>query len=199
MLAELVKAGKLPSVDKRLPPTPQVIKPIQEVGQYGGTMRIAIGNANALFGDGQAVIGTELILRIAPDFNSITGGLFEKWEFNKDATEQTLYLRKGLKWSSGEPMTTQDCLFNWEDVQLNKELSPAGPAGAWRVGKDRTPMEMTAPDDYTLKLKFAVPYPTIILQQGFYSARSPAACMRPRSTERSSILSTLRQTIWTRR
>ena len=130
MLAELVKAGKLPSVEKRLPPTPQVIKPIQEVGQYGGTMRIAIGNANALFGDGQAVIGTELILRIAPDFNSIIGGLFEKWEFNKDATEQTLYLRKGLKWSDGEPMTTQDCLFDWEDVQAGQGVEPGRPSGS---------------------------------------------------------------------
>jgi peptide/nickel transport system substrate-binding protein len=180
MLAELVKAGKLPAIEKRLPPSPQVIKPIQEVGQYGGTMRIAIGNANALFGDGQAVIGTELILRIAPDFNSITGGIFEKWEFNKDATEQTLYLRKGLMWSDGAPMTTQDCLFNWEDVQLNKELSPAGPGGAWRVGKDRTPMEMTAVDDYTLKLKFAVPYPTIILQQGFYSGAQQSGMFSPK-------------------
>ena len=125
------------------------------------------------------MIGTELILRIAPDFNSIIGGLFEKWEFNKDATEQTLYLRKGLKWSSGEPMTTQDCLFNWEDVQLNKELSPAGPGAAWRVGKDRTPMEMSAVDDYTLKLKFAVPYPTIILQQGFYSGAQHSGMYTP--------------------
>jgi peptide/nickel transport system substrate-binding protein len=169
MLAELVKAGKLPAIEKRLPPSPQVIKPIQEVGQYGGTMRIAIGNANALFGDGQAVIGTELILRIAPDFNSITGGIFEKWEFNKDATEQTLYLRKGLKWSSGEPMTTQDCLFDYVDCKQDKELSPAGPGAAWRAGKDRVPMEMTAVDDYTLKLKFAGPKPLIILDQAFYS------------------------------
>jgi peptide/nickel transport system substrate-binding protein len=180
MLAELVKAGKLPPVEKRLPPNPQVIKPVQEVGQYGGTMRIAIGNANALFGDGQAVIGTELVLRIAPDFNSITGGLFEKWEFNKDATEQTLYLRKGLKWSDGQPMTTQDCLFDYVDCKQDKELSPAGVPGAWRVGKERTPMEMTAVDDYTLKLKFAVPYPLIILNQGFYAGAQYGGMFAPK-------------------
>ena len=169
MLAELVKAGKMPALDKRLPPSPQVIKPVQEVGQYGGTVRIAIGNANALFGDGQAIIGTELVLRIAPDFNGITGGLFEKCEFNKDATEQTLYLRKGLRWSDGESMTTKDCLFDYVDCKQDKELSPAGPGSAWRAGKDRTPMQMTAVDDYTLKLKFAAAKPLIILDQAFYA------------------------------
>lgn len=180
MLAELVKAGKLPPIEKRLPPSPQVIKPIKEVGQYGGTMRIAIGNANALFGDGQAVIGTELVLRIAPDFNSITGGIFEKWEFNKDATEQTLYLRKGLMWSDGAPMTTQDCLFDYVDCKQDKELSPAGPGAAWRAGADRKPMEMTAADDYTLKLKFATPKPLIILDQAFYSGAQYSGMYAPK-------------------
>ena len=169
MLAELVKAGKLPPVEKRLPPAPQVIKPLKEVGQYGGTVRVAIGNVNQLFGDPQAVIGTELGLRIAPDFSTIVGGIFEAWEFNKDATVQTLHLRKGLLWSDGTPMTTADCLFDWEDCKLNKDLNPAGPPAAWRIGKDRTPMKMEALDDYTLKLTFAASAPLIILPEAFYS------------------------------
>ncbi len=37
MLADMVKAGKLPPVEMRLPPAPRVIKPLDEVGQYGGT------------------------------------------------------------------------------------------------------------------------------------------------------------------
>src|SRR3990170_5019905 len=39
MLAELVKAGKLPPVEKRLPEEPLVIKPLDEIGKYGGTWR----------------------------------------------------------------------------------------------------------------------------------------------------------------
>ena len=38
-LAELVKAGKLPSVDKRISQEPMVIKPLRSVGKYGGTWR----------------------------------------------------------------------------------------------------------------------------------------------------------------
>lgn len=180
MLAELVKAGKLPEVAKRLPPTPQVIKPIASAGQYGGTMRVAIANANALFGDPQSVIGTELVLRIDRDFNSIVGGLFEKWEFNKDATVQTLTMRKGLLWSNGDPFTTADCLFDWEDCKLNKDLNPAGPPAAWRTGSARQPMKMEAVDDYTLRLTFSVPNPMVILNQCFYAGAQYGGMFAPK-------------------
>ena len=39
MLAELVKAGKLPPVDQRVPLEPMVLKPLHEIGKYGGTWR----------------------------------------------------------------------------------------------------------------------------------------------------------------
>src|SRR2546427_149022 len=37
MLADLVKAGKLPPVEKRLPGDVLVIKPVDQIGKYGGT------------------------------------------------------------------------------------------------------------------------------------------------------------------
>jgi len=40
MLADLVKAGKLPSIDKRLPDEPMVDNPFQKVGKYGGNMTL---------------------------------------------------------------------------------------------------------------------------------------------------------------
>ena len=39
MLADLVKAGKLPPVEQRLPDEPCVTKPLNEIGKYGGTWR----------------------------------------------------------------------------------------------------------------------------------------------------------------
>jgi peptide/nickel transport system substrate-binding protein len=38
-LAELVKAGKLPPVAERIGQDPLVIKPLKEIGKYGGTWR----------------------------------------------------------------------------------------------------------------------------------------------------------------
>src|SRR5262245_23656868 len=41
MLAEQVKAGKLPPVDQRLPADPLVVPVVERTGQYGGVWRRA--------------------------------------------------------------------------------------------------------------------------------------------------------------
>ncbi len=41
MLAELVKAGKLPPVEQRVPREPLLVAPYEKVGVYGGTLRVA--------------------------------------------------------------------------------------------------------------------------------------------------------------
>ncbi|MGC8972306.1 MAG: hypothetical protein ACP5K2_08990, partial [bacterium] len=41
-LAELVKQGKLPSLEKRLPEKPVVIVPVERIGKYGGTWRFIL-------------------------------------------------------------------------------------------------------------------------------------------------------------
>jgi peptide/nickel transport system substrate-binding protein len=38
-LAELVKAGKLPPVEQRIPQEPMVLKPLRSIGKYGGIWR----------------------------------------------------------------------------------------------------------------------------------------------------------------
>ena len=42
--------------------------------------------------------------------------------------EFTFKLRDGHKWSDGQPFTTEDFRFFWEDIANNKELSPSGPS-----------------------------------------------------------------------
>ncbi len=171
MLAARVAAGELPPVAERLPPNPEVVVPLEEVGTYGGQSVVAIGNANHLFGDPQAVMGTELILRIDNDFSSITGGLAESWEFLEGGTVQMLYLRQGLKWSDGAAFTADDFLFAWEDLWLNEEFAPGGPPGAWQTGSGaaRKPLVMEKVDQFTLKLTFDKPYPLVVLNQCFYA------------------------------
>ena len=41
LLAARVAAGELPPVDQRLPENPLVVEPFHEIGEYGGTLRIA--------------------------------------------------------------------------------------------------------------------------------------------------------------
>ncbi len=170
MLAARVANGELPPVGERLPSAPVVVAPREEVGIYGGQSEVAIGNANQLFGDPQAVMGTELILRIDDDFSSITGGLAASWEFQEGGAVQVLYLRQGLKWSDGADFTADDFMFAWHDLWLNAEFAPGGPPGAWHTGagEDRTPLTMEKVDQYAIKLTFDRPYPLIVLHQGFY-------------------------------
>ncbi len=68
-------------------------------------------------------------------------------------------MRKDLKWSDGEPVTTEDVRFTWEDILNNDKINPIFPSWA-RVGfaADGDPGKMTIIDDYTFKVSFSKPY-----------------------------------------
>ena len=40
----------------------------------------------------------------------------------------TFTLREGHHWSDGQPFTTEDFRYYWEDIALNKELESHRPA-----------------------------------------------------------------------
>jgi peptide/nickel transport system substrate-binding protein len=155
-LAKLVKSGELPPVEERLPDKPYVVphnwvKP----GKYGGVISTVTGDSES-GGHAEFMYGHSL-LRWLNDGQDIGPGLVESWESNADATEWTLHFRSGVKWSDGEPWTTADIMFWWEDMVLNEEHSEVPPDEA-KSGKG-TLMEMTAPDDLTIVMSFDAPAP----------------------------------------
>ena len=65
LLAELVKAGKLPPVDQRLPEKPLVVPVVEKVGEYGGVWRRAfLGPADA---NNYIRIVYDALFRFSPD------------------------------------------------------------------------------------------------------------------------------------
>jgi peptide/nickel transport system substrate-binding protein len=144
-----------PSVDKRLPETPLVIKPLERVGVYGGTLRTAMranNDHNAIL----RVVGNQSLVRWARDgFNAIEPNLAESWVISPDATVYTFKLRKGAKWSDGTPFTADDILFSMNDVLANKGFVSALPAD-FQPGGDAVQVSKT--DDFTVVFKFAKPY-----------------------------------------
>ena len=46
------------------------------------------------------------------------------WKWADDYKSITFELRKGHKWSDGQPFTADDVVFFFEDIIKNKELSP---------------------------------------------------------------------------
>ena len=67
MLAELVKAGKLPPVEQRVPDEPLVIKPLESIGKYGGIWRRAFtGPGDSENGNRIMVERQARVLRTSP-------------------------------------------------------------------------------------------------------------------------------------
>ncbi|MGQ9631811.1 MAG: ABC transporter substrate-binding protein [bacterium] len=176
MLAELVRAGKLPPVEQRLPKEPLVIEPIEKIGKYGGTLMTGAVEPRTWGNDGGAHIRIPYLLWVNREFTKVIPYLAKGYDFSKDMKTFTLYLREGMKWSDGYPFTVDDILFWWEDQILNDELTPVKPA-YWKPGGELAKFKKV--DDYTLKIEFAVPYrPALSLlayfgsmQQNFFNPK----------------------------
>jgi len=152
-LAEMVKAGKLPPVEERLPENPIVVQPIESIGQYGGTWHRGWRGIKDFHCYGRIVY--ETMLRWPRDAKDpVQPGLAEKWEWSDEGKTLTLSLRKGLKWSDGAPFTVDDIIFWWEDIELDENITKA-PHAEWMVGGE--PMKLEKVDDTTIKLKFTAP------------------------------------------
>jgi peptide/nickel transport system substrate-binding protein len=165
MLAELVKTGKLPPIQERLPANPKIVQDLppewlkQEVGQFGGTLRLA-GPAMQYDNDGYMMCETPLLNTPGILGDNIQPNVLEKFEASPDGKSFTMALRKGTKWSDGKPVTTKDVTFVWEDWYNNAELNPNGPPGWLRAGTKATgePMKLEIVDDYAFKCSFTQPY-----------------------------------------
>ena len=148
-LAEMVAAGELPPVDERLPAEPLVIKPVEEIGQYGGTWR-AVDN-NDSNGWTQMTVNVEGFLKWNRDVNGFRPNIVTSWEWNDAATELTVNFRQGIKWSDGDPMTVDDYLFWWNDMVLDENVPVNAPFGTTVRGEL---MSVEKIDDYTLHFSF---------------------------------------------
>ena len=154
MLTDLVKEGKLPSVDKRLPQEPLVVTPVEEVGQYGGTWRrVAVGVGDV--GIINSRLTYENLVRWSADGKKVIPNVATKWVVSDGGKTFTIYLRKGIKWSDGQPFTADDIMFWYKDVLLNKDLTPIFPTWLTVEGK---PGRVEKIDDYTVAFKFDAPY-----------------------------------------
>jgi peptide/nickel transport system substrate-binding protein len=153
-LADLVKQGKLPPVDQRLPLGPVVLQPIERTGVYGGTWRMAL-----LGGQDTAwlvrTIGYENLVRWNREWKTVEPNVAESFDVSPDASQFTFKLRNGLRWSDGEPFTADDIVFWYDDYLTNTELNPGGP-WEWMMAGGQAGT-VTKLDDYTVVFKFSAP------------------------------------------
>jgi peptide/nickel transport system substrate-binding protein len=171
-LADDVKAGKLPPVAKRLPDAPLVVKFAAgtEAGQYGGTLNMLIGRSRdvrmlVVYGYAR-LVGYDQNFNIVPD-------ILESVDV-KGERVFTMKLRKGHRWSDGQPFTTDDFRYFWEDVANNKELSPTGPPSDLLVNGEAPKVEII--DKQTVRYSWSKPNPDFLPRM---AGASPLFIYRP--------------------
>jgi len=158
-LAEMVARGELPPVEDRLPADPLVVEPLEEIGQYGGFWNFGqIGETAYPYWQ---TYDYEFFVRWDPQWSKVLPNLAASWSSSADASEWTFYFRKGLKWSDGAPFTADDVLFWYEDIASNTDITPAFPSTYMVEGE---PVVVSKIDDYTVRFKFAAPYPLLLLR-----------------------------------
>jgi peptide/nickel transport system substrate-binding protein len=153
-LAELVKAGKLPPVEQRIPQEPMVLKPLRSVGKYGGTWRrgfLGPGDSE----NGNRVRSGDKLLFWDVNGTSIAPGVAKGFETSADGRSTTLFLRKGMKWSDGSPFTADDFVFWYEDMYQNKDLIKSQAPELATNGKQGKIVKV---DETTLRFEFEDPH-----------------------------------------
>src|SRR4051794_22951553 len=85
-----------------------------------------------------------------------------------------------FKWSDGEPFTSEDVIFTWEDLILDPQIVRFGPKGSgWEW--DGVQAKLEALDDYTILWTFPVAKPLekfYQMDEGDFSI-SPAHILKP--------------------
>jgi peptide/nickel transport system substrate-binding protein len=155
MLAELVKAGKLPPVVERIGQDPIVTKPVHEIGKYGGTWRRAFTGPADYFNAVRSVAGSDKLIDLDYTGDKPVPGLAKSWEFSDGGRTLTLQLRRGMRWSDGAPFTADDVMFWFEDVYSNQNLVPVPTFFMSINGKPGTIVKV---DAHTIQYRFPDPY-----------------------------------------
>ena len=173
MFADQVKSGALPAVDKRVPQQPWVVTYFaggEGPGQQGGQLNMLVASARdtrlmTIFSYTRLIIYDDKF-KLKPD-------ILESYE-EKDGREFTFKLRAGHKWSDGQPFTTEDFRFFWDDIATNKDISSGGPNVELLV--DGQPPKVEIIDPLTIKYTWEKPNPYFIESQ---ARAAPLFLFRP--------------------
>lgn len=175
----------LPAVKDRLPSDYKITNEIPanqmkyEIGQYGGNLRTVTSvvdwDADVFVMNNEPLLNTPGILG-----DEITGNVLKDYKASDDQKTFTFTMRKGMKWSDGKPVTTEDVRFTVEDVLYNTELTPIFPVWMRSGGvADGTPMKLKVIDEYTFELSFDRPYGGILIRFAIQGWRGYTELIKP--------------------
>jgi peptide/nickel transport system substrate-binding protein len=150
--AAQVKAGKLEPVAQRIGQDPLVIKPVDGIGKYGGEIRMGcISDDNVA---GGIYSGPDNLLYWDYKYTNIVPCIARDFHFSSDFRELTLHLRRGMRWSDGQPFTADDIMFWYQDISLNSEIDT--PSTTLQVSSNQF-VTIEKLDDVTVVFRSPVP------------------------------------------
>ncbi len=110
-------------------------------------------------------------------------GMAESWQISEDGLVYTFQIRRGAKWTNGDPVTAHDFTYSWERF-LNPETAAEYAYQLWYVvGAEEYTTDVTeagkparsfdsvgirALDDYTLEVRLKAPTPFFLQLTAFY-------------------------------
>ena len=148
----------LAAVADRLPDEPLIVVPYDSIGSYGGTIKFLSNATEAGTSDMLSTRHVNLV-RFADDLSTIVPNVAKDYEWNDDFTALTFMLRKGHKWSNGEPFTARDVEFWYEDLMMNTNIREK-PYPYLLVGGE--PMTVDVIDDTTVRFNLPSPFPGLL-------------------------------------
>ena len=154
-LAALVKAGRLPAVAERVGQDPLVIKPLHEIGKYGGTWRGGFTGPADFWNGFRCCSGPDHLMFWDYTGDKAVPNIARGLEMQDGGRAWLLHLRRGMKWSDGKPFTADDFVFWFEDIYRNKDLVPT-PSAAMAINGKQGTIEKV--DTHTVRFKFPEPY-----------------------------------------
>ena len=170
---QAVAAGELPPVAERIPQAPAVVSyegTEKEPGRYGGTLRLIGGSAR----DTRLLVlyGYARLVEYTPEFE-IVPDIAESVDVEEDRVF-TIHLRPGHKWSNGQPFTSEDFRFYWEDMANDAEVSRFGPPKELLVDGEKPKVEIV--DETTVRYSWSKPNPYFLAA---LAAAQPVEIFRP--------------------
>ena len=175
VLSALVESGLLPPLEERVGPEPVVLEGVDGIGRYGGSFVIAeTASTQELVSLSHRNSASSLV-RWSPYGYPIVPHLAKSWEIRDQYREFIFFLRKGVRWSDGHPLTTKDIIYYWEHEVGDSALNIRPSEILVHIGKEPV---FTAIDDYTLSIRFEDPHPAFLeklaTQKGQELLRTPA-------------------------
>ena len=172
-LADAVKSGDLPPVVQRVPSSPLIVEfdgEENKPGRHGGTLNMLIGRPKdirllVVYGYAR-LVGYDSSFNLQPD-------ILESFDV-QDGRVFTLKLRKGHKWSDGQPFTAEDFRYYWEDVANHSSLAPSGAPRDMIVAGEPPKFEVL--DDLTVRYTWSAPNPFFLPR---IAGASPLFIYRP--------------------